>query len=67
MDTLRMIQRFYHRFYVPQFVVMRLGVLEQEALRVEPTTATSAAEVNEKLHIVLGEGVISWPLRVTLP
>jgi len=49
MDTLRIIQRFYHPFYTPQFVVMHLGVLAQEGLRVEMSTATSAAEVNDKL------------------
>ena len=42
-------QRFHHLFYTPQFVLMHLGVLKQEILRVELTTATSAAEVNEKL------------------
>jgi len=49
MDTLRIIQRFHHLFYTPQFVVQHLGVLEQEGLRVELTTATSAAELNDKL------------------
>jgi hypothetical protein len=49
MDTLRMVQRFHHLFYTPQFVVIHLGVLEQEGLRVELTTATNAAELNEKL------------------
>jgi NitT/TauT family transport system substrate-binding protein len=49
MDTLRIIHRFHHLFYTPQFVIMHLGVLEQEGLCVELTTATSAAEVNDKL------------------
>src|SRR5262249_6406744 len=49
MDTLRIIQRFHHLFYTPQFVIMHLGVLEQEGLCVELTTATSAAEGNDKL------------------
>ena len=49
MDTLRIIQRFHHLFYTPQLVIMHLDALEQEGLRVELTTAASAAEVNDKL------------------
>jgi NitT/TauT family transport system substrate-binding protein len=49
MDTLRIIQRFHHLFYTPQFVIMHLGVLEQEGLRVELSTATSAVELNDNL------------------
>jgi NitT/TauT family transport system substrate-binding protein len=49
MDTLRVIQRFHHLFYTPQFVVMHLGVLGHEGIRVDLTTAASAAELNDKL------------------
>ena len=63
MDTLRIIQRFRHLFYTPQFVVMHLGVLEQEGLRVELTTATSAAEVNEKLLTGEADLGLGGPIR----
>ena len=49
MDTLRIIQRFHHLFYTPLFVVVHLGVLEQEGIRVEISTANTAAELNDKL------------------
>ena len=63
MDTLRIIQRFHHLFYVPQFVVMHLGVLAQEGLRVELSTATSAAEVNETLLSGEAELGLGGPIR----
>lgn len=63
MDTLRIVQRFYHLFYAPQFVLMHLGVLEHEDLRVELSTATSAAEVNEKLLTGEAEIGLGGPIR----
>jgi NitT/TauT family transport system substrate-binding protein len=63
MDTLRIIQRFHHLFYTPQFVVMHLGVLEQEDLRVELTTATSAAELNEQLLNGTADLALGGPIR----
>src|SRR3989442_1297748 len=63
MDTLRIIQRFHHLFYTPQFVVMHLGVLEQEGLRVELTTATSAAELNDKLLTGEADLGLGGPIR----
>src|SRR5262249_1254560 len=48
MDTLRIIQRFHHLFYTPQFVVIHLAVLDQQGFRVELTTAKAAAELNDK-------------------
>jgi NitT/TauT family transport system substrate-binding protein len=49
MDTIRLIQRFHSLFYTPQFVTLHLGVLEQEGLRVDLTTAASGAELSAKL------------------
>jgi NitT/TauT family transport system substrate-binding protein len=49
MDTVRIIQRFHSLFYTPQFVAMSLGVLEQEGLRVEVTTANSGTELSKTL------------------
>jgi NitT/TauT family transport system substrate-binding protein len=49
MHTVRVIQRFHSLFYTPQFVAMHLGVLEQEELRVEVTTANSGAELSDTL------------------
>jgi NitT/TauT family transport system substrate-binding protein len=49
MDTIRIIQRFHSLFYTPQFVALHLGVLEQEGLRVELSTAASGAELSAKL------------------
>jgi NitT/TauT family transport system substrate-binding protein len=49
MQTVRVIQRFHSLFYAPQFVTLHLGVLEQEGLRVEVTTADSGAEVGDAL------------------
>jgi NitT/TauT family transport system substrate-binding protein len=49
MDTLRIIQRFHSLFYTPQFVTLHLGVLAQEKLRVEISTATSGAELTATL------------------
>jgi len=63
MDTLRIIQRFHHLFYTPQFVVMHLGVLEQEGLRVELSTASTAAEVNEKLLSGAADVGLGGPIR----
>jgi len=63
MDTLRIMQRFHHLFYTPQFVVMHLGVLEQEGLRVELTTATSAAELNDKLLTGEADLGLGGPIR----
>jgi len=63
MDTLRIIQRFHHLFYTPQFVVMHLGVLEQEGLRVELTTAKTAAELNDKLLDGAADLGLGGPIR----
>ena len=63
MDTLRIMQRFHHLFYTPQFVIMHLGVLEQEDLRVELSTATSAAEVNDKLLSGAADVGLGGPIR----
>src|SRR5262245_25296279 len=63
MDTLRIIQRFHHLFYTTQFVIMHLGVLEQEGIRVELTTATSAAEVNNKLLNGEADVGLGGPIR----
>jgi NitT/TauT family transport system substrate-binding protein len=63
MDTVRIIQRFNHLFYAPQFVAMHLGVFGDEGLRVELTTATSAADLNDQL---LGGGAdigLGGPMR----
>jgi NitT/TauT family transport system substrate-binding protein len=49
MDTLRIIQRFHALFYTPQFVTLHLGVLEQEGLQVELSTAANGAELSAKL------------------
>lgn len=49
MDTIRIVQRFHSLFYTPQFVTLHLGVLEQERLRVDLTTAASGAELTTKL------------------
>lgn len=49
MDTIRIIQRFHSLFYTPQFVTLHLGVLEQEGLRAEVSTAASGAELTSKL------------------
>lgn len=49
MDTVRIIQRFHSLFYTPQFVTIHLGVLEQEKLRVEVSTANSGAELSDTL------------------
>ncbi|HXH08984.1 MAG TPA: ABC transporter substrate-binding protein [Alphaproteobacteria bacterium] len=49
MDTIRIIQRFHSLFYTPQFVTLHLGVLEQEGLRAEVSTAASGAELSAKL------------------
>ena len=46
MDTVRIIQRFHSLLYTPQFVTLHLGVLEQEKLRVEVSTANSGAELS---------------------
>jgi len=63
MDTLRIIQRFHHLFYTPQFVVMHLGVLEHEGIRVDLTTATSAAELNDKLLTGEADLGLGGPIR----
>jgi len=63
MDTLRIIQRFHHLFYTPQFVIMHLGVLEQEDLRVELSTATSAVELNDKLLSGAADVGLGGPIR----
>jgi NitT/TauT family transport system substrate-binding protein len=49
MDTVRIIQRFHSLFYTPQFVTLHLGVLAQEKLRVEISTANSGADLTAKL------------------
>lgn len=49
MDTIRIIQRFHSLFYTPQFVTLHLGVLEQEGLRAEVSTAASGAELASRL------------------
>ena len=63
MDILRIIQRFHHLFYTPQFVVMHLGVLEQEGLRIELTTAKTAAELNDKLLNGTADLGLGGPIR----
>jgi NitT/TauT family transport system substrate-binding protein len=49
METVRIVQRFHSLFYAPQFVTLHLGVLDQEGLRFEVTTAGSGAEVGNAL------------------
>jgi NitT/TauT family transport system substrate-binding protein len=49
METVRIIQRFQSLFYTPQFVTLHLGVLAQEGLQVEVTTASSGTEVGKAL------------------
>jgi NitT/TauT family transport system substrate-binding protein len=49
MDTVRIILRFHSLFYTPHFAAMHLGVLAQEGLRVEVTTANSGGELANAL------------------
>jgi NitT/TauT family transport system substrate-binding protein len=49
MDSVRIIQRFHSLFYTPQFVALHLGVLDQEQLRVQISTANSGADLTAKL------------------
>jgi NitT/TauT family transport system substrate-binding protein len=49
METIRIVQRFRSLFYTPQFVTLHLGVLEQEGLQLEVTTASGGAEVGNAL------------------
>jgi NitT/TauT family transport system substrate-binding protein len=49
MDTVRIILRFHSLFYTPHFVVMYLGVLAQEGLRVEVRTANSGGDLANAL------------------
>jgi NitT/TauT family transport system substrate-binding protein len=49
MDTVRIILRFHSLFYTPHFVTMHLGVLAQEGLWVEVTTANSGGELANAL------------------
>jgi NitT/TauT family transport system substrate-binding protein len=49
METVRIIQRFQSLFYTPQFATLHLGVLAQEGLQAEVTTAGSGAEVGNAL------------------
>src|SRR5688572_25253894 len=49
METVRIIQRFRSLFYTPQFATLHLGVLAQEGLQAEVTTAGSGAEVGNAL------------------
>jgi NitT/TauT family transport system substrate-binding protein len=63
MDTVRIIQRFHSLFYTPQFVTLHLGVLEQEELRVEVTTAESSADLNAKLFSSEADLGLGGPMR----
>jgi len=63
MDTVRIIQRFHSLFYTPQFVTLHLGVLEQEELRVEVTTAESSTEINDKLLSGEADLGLGGPIR----
>jgi NitT/TauT family transport system substrate-binding protein len=63
MDTVRIIQRFHSLFYTPQFVTLHLGVLEQEKLRVEVSTAGSGAELSATLLRGDADLGLSGPIR----
>lgn len=63
MDTLRVMQRFHALFYTPQFVALRLGVFEEEGLRIELTTAMSGAELSAKVLGGDADVGLSGPIR----
>src|SRR5688572_25217375 len=63
MDTVRIIQRFHSLFYAPQFVTLHLGVLAQEELRVEVTTAESSGDLNDKLLSGEADLGLGGPIR----
>jgi hypothetical protein len=49
MDTVRITPRFHSLFDTPHFVVMRLGILEQQGLRTEVSAVNSGGEVASAL------------------
>ncbi len=63
MDTVRIILRFHSLFYTPHFVAMHLGVLAQEELRVEVTTANSGGELANALLKGGADLGLSGPIR----
>jgi NitT/TauT family transport system substrate-binding protein len=63
MDTIRIVQRFHSLFYTPQFVALHLGVLEQEGLRVDLTTAASGAALSAMLLRGEADLGLSGPIR----
>jgi NitT/TauT family transport system substrate-binding protein len=63
MDTVRLIQRFHSLFYTPHVVTLHLGVLEQEELRVEVSTATNGRDLNDKLLSGAADLGLGGPMR----